>query len=243
MALNKTTGNMYPWVTHTFNPIRGQCPHRCSYCYAPHTRAGHLYQGKPQLVEKAFSGGLGKGKTIFVGSMIDMWVINARWEGRVLRHCKQYPENTYLFQTKNPYNFIGHIFPPQTILGTTIETDNADLAAYHSQAPYPAERAVAMAYLKKYQRARTMVSIEPIMEFSLTKLVRMVRICEPEFVSIGANSRRNISLSRSDIPSFKNTKGGGEPSPDQVGMLIKELGEFTEVRVKPNLSRIVDGDQ
>ena len=33
MGLNKQTGNMYPFVTHTWNPIRGKCPHDCLYCY------------------------------------------------------------------------------------------------------------------------------------------------------------------------------------------------------------------
>ena len=33
MGLNKQKGNMYAFVTHTWNPIRGKCPHDCSYCY------------------------------------------------------------------------------------------------------------------------------------------------------------------------------------------------------------------
>lgn len=31
--LNKSKGNMYPWVTYTWNPIKGKCPHECRYCY------------------------------------------------------------------------------------------------------------------------------------------------------------------------------------------------------------------
>ena len=35
MAMNKVKqgSNMYPWVTHTWNVIKGKCPHDCSYCY------------------------------------------------------------------------------------------------------------------------------------------------------------------------------------------------------------------
>lgn len=31
--MNKSKGNMYPWVTHTWNPIKGICPHQCSYLF------------------------------------------------------------------------------------------------------------------------------------------------------------------------------------------------------------------
>lgn len=33
MPLNESTGNMYPWLTHTWNTIKGTCPHNCDYCY------------------------------------------------------------------------------------------------------------------------------------------------------------------------------------------------------------------
>ena len=33
MPLNKSTGNMYDFITHTWNTIKGECPHECSYCY------------------------------------------------------------------------------------------------------------------------------------------------------------------------------------------------------------------
>ena len=33
MPLNKSTGNMYEFITLTWNTIKGECPHGCSYCY------------------------------------------------------------------------------------------------------------------------------------------------------------------------------------------------------------------
>ena len=33
MSFRESKGNMYPWVTHTWNVIKGKCPHDCSYCY------------------------------------------------------------------------------------------------------------------------------------------------------------------------------------------------------------------
>ena len=31
--LNVAKGNMYGFITHTWNPIKGHCYHQCSYCY------------------------------------------------------------------------------------------------------------------------------------------------------------------------------------------------------------------
>ena len=33
MALNKSTGNMYAFVSHTYNPLKGECEHSCTYCF------------------------------------------------------------------------------------------------------------------------------------------------------------------------------------------------------------------
>jgi molybdenum cofactor biosynthesis enzyme MoaA len=33
MGLNKSTGNMHEFITHTWNTIKGECPHGCSYCH------------------------------------------------------------------------------------------------------------------------------------------------------------------------------------------------------------------
>ena len=38
MALNKSTGNMYAFVSHTYNPLKGECEHSCSYCFMKRNR-------------------------------------------------------------------------------------------------------------------------------------------------------------------------------------------------------------
>ena len=30
MPLNKSTGNMYSFITHTWNTVKGECPHGCN---------------------------------------------------------------------------------------------------------------------------------------------------------------------------------------------------------------------
>ena len=34
IMLKKTNGNMYEFITHTWNTVAGKCPHDCKYCYA-----------------------------------------------------------------------------------------------------------------------------------------------------------------------------------------------------------------
>ena len=70
--LNKSKGNMYEFVTHTWNAIKGECYHQCSYCYMK--RWGRL---KPvRLDEKELKTDLGNDNFIFVGSSCDMFAQN-----------------------------------------------------------------------------------------------------------------------------------------------------------------------
>jgi len=213
MGLNKQKGNMYPWVTHTWNVIKGECPHDCSYCYMKSRKQPELH-----FDEKELKTDLGEGNVIFVGSSCDMWAefIPNQWIERVIVHCH---DNKYLFQSKNPVRFLGFtdIFPDGLLLGTTIETNRH--YDFISKAPKAEERRYAIQELN-YSR---MVSIEPIMDFDLDVMVRWIKDIKPLFVSIGADSKGH------NLP---------EPPPDKVQKLIEELRQFTEVKVKDNLKRL-----
>ena len=69
MPLNKSTGNMYDFITHTWNTIKGECPHGCSYCYMK--RWGK--QPPLHFDEKELKTKLGIGNFIFIGSSCDMF--------------------------------------------------------------------------------------------------------------------------------------------------------------------------
>jgi len=168
---------------------------------------------------------LGQGNKIFVGSSCDDWAddIPSDWISQMLQHCRQF-DNTYLFQTKNPARFVMwrtdlFPFPDKTILGVTMETDREYCV---SKAPSPLQRMEAMAqvYLPK------MVSIEPIMDFEPVMLIHWIKRIKPEFVSIGADSQNH------HLP---------EPKPDKIKTLIEELRKFTDVRLKDNLKRLLEG--
>ena len=180
----------------------------------------HRFPQKPvRLDEKELETDLGKNNTIFVGSSCDMWAedIPAKWIYLTLNHIMQYPDNTYLFQSKNPKRFDDFILPPKVILGTTMETNWVNA---FSHAPSVLERYSAM----KQYKVRKMVSVEPIMDFDLAKFATMLKDIEPEFVSIGADSKGH------NLP---------EPSKDKVLDLICELNKFTDVKIKRNLGRII----
>ena len=210
--LNKQTGNMYPFVTHTWNPIRGECPHQCVYCYMKGRPVGEL-----RFEEKELKTNLGKERFIFVGSSTDMFAekVPRGWIQEVMKYCSLY-NNKYLFQTKNPRRFLTFAFPLNSFFGTTIET-NRNYGI--SKAPYEIERAE---WIKGMPNR--MVSIEPILDFDLDVMIRWIDEIEPGFVSIGADSKKH------KLP---------EPPYYKIQALIENLKKFTEVRIKPNLSRLM----
>lgn len=218
--MNKSAGNMYPWTTHTWNPIRGKCPHECSYCYMKKFKVGEL-----RLDIRSSIDDLGKDNVIFVGSSTDMFarMVPEEWISRVLVKCNEYPENTYLFQTKNPRRFLEFLggFPPKRILGTTIET-NRDYPV--SNAPPPVERFMAMGSFS-FNGVDKMVSIEPIMDFDLPVLSSWMYRIRPKFISIGADSKGNNLA---------------EPDAEKLKLFINEMQKLTEVKIKNNLNRILE---
>lgn len=224
MPLSKTVGNMYPWVTHKKTYTRGKCKHGCTYCYVPHSRAARFYSGKPRFVKKELEEDLGSGKIIFVGHMTDMfgsWM-PAEWIESILEHCRKYPGNKYLFQSKNPARFLEFLnhFPIHTIFGTTIETTSSILLDPYSKAPHVSCRMMAMSGLsKEYDK---MISIEPIMDFRVDTMINWVHQINPKFVSIGADSKGH------KLP---------EPSAADIHRLMTGLGAI-EVKLKSNLKRL-----
>ncbi|OQA00448.1 MAG: hypothetical protein BWY70_00700 [Bacteroidetes bacterium ADurb.Bin408] len=85
---------MYEFITHTWNPIKGQCFHDCSYCYMK--RWGRL---KPVRFEpKELKTDLGHDNFIFIGSSCDIWAQNIPedWIFKTLYHCSNF-DNKYLF--------------------------------------------------------------------------------------------------------------------------------------------------
>ena len=221
MVMNPVKGNMYNFVNFTWNPIKGKCPIECFYCYYQSNPRYKEKIGELRLDDKCFKNNLGKGNFIFVGSSTDMWAdeVPDEWLLSVLGYIRKYPKNTYLFQSKNPKRFLDFYDRDEKniIFGTTIETN---MTNPNTKAPSPRDRAKAMSML---EGCRTMVSIEPIENFNLDELLFLIKGIEPEFVSVGADSKNSNLI---------------EPSESNIKNLIKELRTFTEVKIKGNLARL-----
>ena len=219
--LRESKGQMYSWVTHTWNTIKGECPHGCIYCYMK--RWG---KQKPlRFDESELRTDLGSGNFIFVGSSCDMFAgaILDYWVIETLVKCDFYTGNRFLFQSKNPDGFVKFMkyFPDgrRTCLCTTIETNR--IYPEMGNSPNPLKRAIAM---NQFMEFPTFVTIEPIMDFDLDEMVRLIKLCHPNQINIGADSGNN------NLP---------EPSKEKIMELIDELKKFTTIDQKRNLSRLL----
>lgn len=218
--LNTQKGNMYPWLTHTWNVIKGKCPYDCRYCYMKKYTQADLHFDKEELKTD-----LGSGNTIFVGNSCDMFAANIShsWIAAILEHCSFYSNNNYLFQTKNPFRYFelldDYLFPSKIILCSTIESDI--IYKQISKSPDVITRYIAMKKLD----TRKIITIEPVMDFNTSVMVQWMKEIAPEFVSIGADSKGH------NLP---------EPSSEKIHELFIALSEFTEVKLKSNLKRLYD---
>lgn len=222
MPLRESKGNMYDWCTHTWNPITGECRHQCAYCYMRKFKQGPL-----RLKSRELYTWLGHDRTIFIGSSTDMFAsdVKAYWLRAVLDRCCKFPRNNYLFQSKNPERFIEFDgkYPHETSLtfATTIETNRL---YPDSWAPHVWDRASAMARIEDWAPlAHRSVTIEPVMDFDIDEMIKLMMMCKPAFVSIGADSQDH---------------GLEEPSREKIQELISKLERFTTIRVKHNLERL-----
>lgn len=226
----KSKGNMYPWVTHTHSHLGGKCGHECSYCYVQamaksfhNVRA--RYSGPPRLIRDELDVKYGSGKTIFIEHMADMWGpgVSSIHRDQIFSHLAEFPDNFYVFQSKNP-PLTEHRIRGDDLLGTTIESERW-YSEVMGEAPTPPHRARVMVHWKKHRpEVKRFLTLEPLLDFHVVDLADMVCDIEPAFVNIGADS-----------------KGRGLPEPtwDKVATLIHILEEVgIEIRQKSNLERL-----
>ena len=227
--LREAKGNMYSWVTHTWNTVKGECPHGCAYCYMKRwgkQKPVRFDESELKTELNSTSWFMRQNNFIFVGSSCDMFAddIPVEWIEKTIDHCNKYYLSNYLFQSKNPariISFLGRI-PNKSSVCTTIET-NRFYPDIMKKSPRPVERAGFMNKMKDsfYDR---FVTIEPVMDFDLNDMIQFIKACEPNQVNIGADSGHN------NLP---------EPSKEKLLALIDELQKFTVIDQKNNLTRLL----
>jgi len=217
---------MYEWAK-TWNPLGGECSHKCSYCSTNNLKrfpvVAYKYSGALRLFSDLHKDFPGKPKIIFVVGQNDLFANNVetKYVQRIIQRCHIWNQHIYFFQTKNPDRYLSFLpdFPKGSILCTTIETNR-----YYPQmgfAPLTSARAEAMYKITDYEKQ---VTIEPIMDFDLVEMINLIRICNPSKVNIGGDSKNN------HLP---------EPSKDKILALIDELKKFTVIDQKRNLKRLI----
>jgi len=107
------------------------------------------------------------------------------------------------------------------MLAATVET-NRDYNL--SKAPPVEERVSVMRELKA-KGYKTMISIEPIIDFDFEEMIKLIRKARPHKVSIGADSKR------CNLP---------EPCPEKIAELVVGINVFVpNIFTKKNLLRIL----
>jgi len=153
------------------------------------------------------------------GDLFGYWVPSSIIE-RILEVCRSIEKEMWFFETKNPgryINFIG-IFPANTVLSTTIETNREHSKAVMGYAPTPVERFKSIMYLKRtFPGFPIHISIEPIMDFDLAPMISWMKNLKPVKVAVGYDSLNN------NLP---------EPPKSKTLKLIEQLEKFTDVERK-----------
>jgi len=231
-----TMSRMFSFITRTWNPLGGRCPHSCVYCWSMGKRGlvnrynMQKYQGGPWLIEKELNRRFKPGEFVFVQDMSDLWAreVSSELIAKVLDVVEASPHATFLFLTKNPeryLEFVGQL-PPNAVLGATVETDRSyfeherygeRLYEEISQAPLPALRLHAMEKLKELRQNRLFISIEPVLDFDLGIFIDHLWRIHPWAVCVGYD---NYGYR---LP---------EPPLNKTMQLIEKLKAFTRVICK-----------
>jgi hypothetical protein len=168
---------------------------------------------------------MGTGRTIFIEHQNDLWAggVPSEMIVRVLQWCRNFPENKYVFQTKNPARYHGFMpmIPEGSTLGITLETDKQFDCM--GKAPCPKDRAYFFATLPR--QFPKFVTVEPILDCDPNVLSTWIVSINPDFVNIGADSKRH---------------GLPEPSAETILRLIDFLNMHkVTIRKKTNLARLL----
>lgn len=180
------------------------------------------YSGSPRIVETVLNKKYKESDFVFVCDCNDLFAADVPDEVivEILRYYQDSPAKLF-FQTKNPLRMLSFNIPKDAILCCTIETNRS--YTQMGTAPSTLSRASSLRRLHEFG-FETQVTIEPIMDFDLWQLKDIIQLARPSQVNIGADSSRN------NLP---------EPDKSKILALIEVIQEFTTVKQKSNLKRLL----
>jgi protein gp37 len=216
---SKTYSKMFPFITATWNPLGGECPHNCKGCWAKayiNRIKMAKYHGAYTIDKKQINKKFKAGSFVFVCDMIDLFAANVPMVAvmTILRRIEAQPDVTFLLLTKNPRYMWLMELPKNVVAGATIETE-FDPRLYgfnYSLAPLMKDRIQAMIDIKD---SRKFISIEPIMDFSPGVFLSAIKNIKPEFIAVG----------------FDNYNSG-LPEPESLQKVLDFISEVEKLGIK-----------
>jgi hypothetical protein len=221
--------HMYEEVVKTWNPHVG-CLHKCIYCIPSFQKQAKrqknkcqlCYQYVPHFHEERLKQPLPKSGLVFACDLGDICFATHEQRELIINRMKDYPNTTFLLQSKNPKCFLEHDFPNNVILGTTIESNQvcfntpSQYTRYTeiSNALFPRARVY---YMMRSTHLRKAITIEPILDFNFKTMIDWVKWIEPEIVWVGYDNW-NYHLP--------------EPRVKKFDYFVYELSKLTKVIVK-----------
>lgn len=214
---------VFPFITKTVNPLGGQCPHRCSYCWR-HQLVNRFpvlaerYLGSCWLDESRLKPLNNPDDFVFLCDMTDLMAITV--PDRIIEKVLDFVRASkakFLIQTKNPERFFDFLdyMPNNVVLSSSIESNRN----YPSlgKAPSQTERLEMMTKLRSATDLPLFIAIEPILDFDLKSFVDYVRRVDPSSVVVGYDNYNHKMA---------------EPSLAKTLKFIEHLEKFTYVHKK-----------
>jgi len=219
-----TAHRMFPFVTHTPNPLGGECPYKCSYCWARDYKERfsslrRKYSGPPRLYASELKKRYKEGDFVFAVTMRDPCSPDVTDDmlRALFDWMRQSPKATFLLLTKNPHRFLElrSELPPNLVCGATIESDRSYPKI--SKAPFQYGRLLNIWQLGTCAPNKRFICVEPVLYFNTARFAGDIIWVKPWAVAVGYDNYGN------KLP---------EPRLRRVFNLLERIAPITTVYVK-----------
>ena len=138
------------WTDITRNPIKGKCPTACPYCYARAIYDENKWDPGIRFRPEVLDDIPRKPCRVFVGSTMELFLF-PEWLPAIFDRCRQHPEHTFIFLTKQPQELPQWSpFPRNCEVGVSVTSDSMLKPAFDG--------------LCDIEAKATFISFEPLLE-------------------------------------------------------------------------------